>query len=169
MLFAILLSSARLVAQVKPAITPSPSPTESFDNAPTYIDAAKLVLFSEKRFFEYTGGVTVRRADVTITSERVVGDYTEKNEIKTITAHGKVKIEKTTGIVAYGEHATYDAATEKVVLTENPSVEQNGSILSADIITVYLKEDRSEASGDVKVKLMKQGAGAEEMNKIFKR
>lgn len=61
------------------------------------------------------------------------------------------------GVHATSEVADYDANTSEVVLTVNPSVEQDGSVLTADKITVLLNENKSKAEGQVRVRLVKRG------------
>ncbi len=154
--------------------TPSPSPANApkgsldtklfsgkIEDGPTLITSETLTLNSEKRIFTYAGNVMVTRGDMTLTAETIDGTYSEKNEIQTITAQGNVHIDKTGGLKAQSEKAVYNAEKGTVEMTENPSIEQQGSILSADLITIFLNENRSVASGQVRVKLVKNGDAAE--------
>ena len=134
------------------------SPLGNFDksNDPTYIESATLTLRSQDRTFSYSGGVKVTRGDLTLTALELEGSYTEQNEIKTLTALKNVVIIKGDSIHATGGRAVYDAATSIVTLTENPQVTQGESQLLADLIRIYVNEDRSEAEGNVRMKVVKE-------------
>lgn len=129
------------------------------DNAPTYIESDSLTLNTEKRVFEYIGHVVVRHGDITLVAERMEGHYSEKNEIETIAAFRNVVVTKPPALKASGQRAFYDARDATVLLSENPAIEQEGSTLNADQIKVYLNENRSEAIGQVRVRVVKKDAG----------
>jgi lipopolysaccharide export system protein LptA len=149
-------------SSAKAAPVASPKPTSKsplagdFGNQPTFVKSDSLTLKSEKRIFTYTGNVEARQGDMTITCDTLEGTYTEQNKIATLTARSNVVIVKGPTIRAQGERADYQASSETIVLTENPELQQEGSVLTADLIRIYLKEDRSEAEGAVRVKLVKK-------------
>lgn len=124
------------------------------EDAPTLIKSDSLELQAEERVFYYRGNVEVRQGDLILTSQELQGRYNENNEIETLTALRSVFITKGEGIKARGEKAVYTKASETVVLTDNPELQQEGSVLSADSITIFLLEDRSVAEGTVRVKLV---------------
>ncbi len=130
-------------------------------NLPTYIKSDSLTVKSEERTFVYSGNVEVQQGDMTITSDFLDGFYDENNKIQQLVARANVVIIKGESIRAHGERATYESSTETVVLTENPELQQNGSVLSADLIRIFLKENRSTAEGAVRVKVVdeKKSAG----------
>lgn len=143
-----------------PTVTPTPvSLGQSIfggpSDGPTYINADSLTLRSNERFFIYTGHVVVIQGEMTMTSKTLEGTYTAENKIERLIARGDVVITKPT-LKATGQKAVYEAATEVVTLYDNPQVTQNESILNADRIKVYLREDRSEAEGTVRVTLVKK-------------
>lgn len=125
-----------------------------FKKEPTFIASKSLTVQSDKRVFIYTGGVEVKQGDMVLTCDELEGHYTEDNQIKELVAKKNVLIVKGTAIRATGQRGTYTAATGTLVLTDNPTLEQSGSTLSADVIRVFLQEDRSVAEGDVRVKLV---------------
>jgi lipopolysaccharide export system protein LptA len=131
-----------------------------FSKEPTHISANTLTLKNKERVFVYSGNVSVKQGEMTLTSKTLEGYYSENNEIQRMIAKGEVVITKT-DLKATGGQAVYEAATETVTLTEGPQVEQNGSILTADKIKVFLKEDRSQAEGQVRVTLVQKKDGAE--------
>jgi len=131
------------------------SVNKSDPNEPTYISSNALQVDSAGRAFVYTGNVTVKRGDMTLTSDILEGTYTEQNEIDQLVARRNVKIIKGTNVEATSNRAVYDAKTEIVTLTESPEIHQEKSSLTADVVKVYLQESRSEAEGQVRVKLNK--------------
>lgn len=162
----------------KPAVkaTPKAVPTEPPSQAPdldalskiqgtnskepTFINSDTLTLDADKRVFVYAGNVEVKQGLMTLTCAEIEGRYNEKNQIDTIDARTDVVIVKEE-IRGTAQKAFFDAKTNTVTLTENPEVQQNGSILSADVIKIFLNENRSVAEGTVRVKLVeKAGTGA---------
>ncbi len=121
--------------------------------APTYVSAEKLTVDNVKRVFEYSGDVEVIQGDMLLTSKRLVGTYSEQNQIQTMTAYEDVMITKGENIRASGDRADYDGVGRTFVLTENPELQQQGSILTADRVKVFLDENRSVAEGNVRMKL----------------
>ncbi|NDC36619.1 MAG: hypothetical protein EBZ48_01050 [Proteobacteria bacterium] len=130
---------------------------------PTYIKAEQLTVNNKERIFSYSGGVEVTQGDLVLTAQTLDGSYDEKNQIKELVARQNVVIVKGEGIHASGERAVYDRASEILLLTDNPELNQGGSILTADRIRIFLKENRSIAEGQVRVKVVrddKKGSGA---------
>ena len=123
---------------------------------PTFIESDSLSVDNAKRIFTYTGNVIVRRGDVTMYADTIDGTYSEKNELRTVLARGKeVRIEKGADLKTHSQAAFYDAVNNLAILSENPSVENKGSLLSADKITVHLDTNKCDAEGMVRVKLTK--------------
>ena len=128
---------------------------EEFDlsKGPTNISADSLTLFSDKRTFTYQGKVVVVQGDMTLTSDFLDGNYSEKNEIEMIIARSNVTITKGPDIKAGSQKAEYNAKARTIILTEAPHIDQKGSVLTADLIKVFVDENRSIAEGNVKVSL----------------
>lgn len=166
--YTVTLGSDAFAAPVKAEATkvaPKESKTASLlkgenANAPTYINSNSVQLDSASRTFVYTGSVEVTQGDMRLTSDILEGNYTEKNEIEQLTARRNVTITKGPNVKAKSNKAVFDAKTEIVTLTENPEIVQESSTLTADKVRVYLKEDRSEAEGQVRVKLNKTDGAA---------
>jgi lipopolysaccharide export system protein LptA len=168
----LLVSAASFVATHSwAAPTPAPKTTAKgsgpidasvFDvdlsNEPTHISANTLTLKNKERVFVYSGDVLVKQGEMNLSSKTLEGYYSEKNQIQKMVAKGEVVITKT-DLKATGGQAVYEAATEIITLTEGPQVEQNGSILTADKIKVFLNEDRSQAEGQVRVTLVQKKDG----------
>jgi lipopolysaccharide export system protein LptA len=128
---------------------------------PTIINSDSLQLNSETRVFTYKGNVHVVQGDMTLTSEELEGRYNQANEIQQLVARNNVHIVKGEKINATSNKAVYTAANEILTLTENPEILQGASVLTADVVKIYLKENRSEAEGQVRVKLIKDDKAKE--------
>ena len=153
-----------------PPATNNPSSSEAIDSnpleldnahnsdEPTYIKSNSLVLKQKDQTFEYVGNVEVKQGDLTLLSDKMIGEYDDDNQIIRITALENVHITKGATIKANSEKAIYEKAAETITLTENPELIREKSVLSADTIRLFLKEDRSTAEGQVRVKLVKEGS-----------
>ncbi len=137
------------------------------DDAPTFIKADSLSLNTNSRVFTYSGNVEVTRGELKLTAAKLEGQYDANNQIDTLTALTNVVIVKGDAIRAVCQKAIYEKKSETLVLTDNPELQQDGSILTADAITLFLTDDRSTAEGNVRVKLIKQdeSAGKEKAGK----
>lgn len=133
-----------------------------FQDEPTYIKADTLNLNAKIREFTYRGNVNVKQGDLRMTSETLTGDYDQNNEVQNLVATTHVLITKGPSIRATSERALYEKESETITLTENPEVQQNGSILTADRVIIYLLEDRSVAEGQVRVKLANNDSDGDE-------
>lgn len=71
-------------------------------------------------------------------------------EISYIEAKGRVRIEKG-GSRATSQHALYNKAEEKVILTGSPVAWQDGTRISGPKMTMFLKENRSVVEGGTRV------------------
>lgn len=136
-----------------------------FGKLPTYIKSDTLQLKQSERYFVYSGNVEMKHGDMTITSNTLEGTYDELNKLKKLVAKTNVLIVKGEGIRGTGELATYEAAANTVTLTENPELSQNGSVLTADAIKIFLKDNRSEATGQVRVKMIDKNLGDDPLGK----
>jgi len=124
-----------------------------FKKEPTHIHSDTLTLRTDKRFFIYSGNVQVKHGDITMTCNLLEGSYDENNQIEEIIAKEDVVV--TRGSTrATGGKAVFSNDEQTIVLTENPELEDDGSILTADRVIIFLAEDRSSAEGQVRVKLM---------------
>jgi lipopolysaccharide export system protein LptA len=122
---------------------------------PTFINSDSLQLDTQKRIFFYRGNVKVIQGDLTLTSEELEGRYNSNNEIEQLIAKRSVNIIKGESINATSNKAVYTASNEVLTLTENPQILQGTSLLTADVVKIYLQENRSEAEGQVRVKMIK--------------
>lgn len=127
----------------------------SDDKPPLLIKSKTLSLDAKNRTFTYEGNVEVVRADLTITSSVMVGEYDDKNRIRTITCKDNVVITKGADMTASSNRAVYNVLQGTIELTEGPELINRGNALTADKVTIFVEEDRSEAEGDVRVRVIK--------------
>jgi lipopolysaccharide export system protein LptA len=158
---ALIVLAATLLAESKEIEVKSGFPGKE-SNLPTFIDSDNLSVETTTREFSYRGNVRVTQGDMVLTSDSLKGKYDANNKIDTLTALGKVVITKGEEgkgevVQAKSERALYDAKARTVTLTENPEVVQAGSILTADVVRVYLDSNKSVAEGRVRVKLVNEG------------
>ncbi|MEX2606672.1 MAG: LptA/OstA family protein [Kiritimatiellia bacterium] len=106
---------------------------------------------SEKLFFDYegkiavfTGNVVVTDPDLQLTSEKLTVYMTAEDEIEKLDAEKNVEI-KMEGMHSKSGKAVYTLADGKVVLTEQPQVSRDGSILQAERILYWRLENKLEA------------------------
>ena len=125
------------------------------ENAPIFVKSDTLDLDSRSRVFTYKGNVQATRNDMTITSDKMIGIYDEKNQLVSLRAEDHVVIVRGDTMRATSDRAFYDIAKDTVELTQKPELINKGNALTADKITLYVKEDRSDAEGDVRVRIVK--------------
>ena len=155
-------SPAPAAKQPSPKTNASVDPLSSpdFNKQPTFVKADSLTLKATERYFLYSGNVEVKHGDMTMTSATLDGTYDQNNKILRMDARTNVVVIKGENIRVTGNHAHYEAATDSVTIDESPELTQNESVLTADTITIHLKENRSEASGQVRVKMVNKDGGA---------
>lgn len=138
---------------------------KGFSNKETVVKSKTLNILTDTREFTYAGNVEVIQDDMNLKADKIVGKYNESNEITSLIAYSNVQITKGDGIKAKSDKAEYDAKSEIITLTENPEVVQKGSTLNADKVKIFLLEDRSEAIGEVHVKILKTDTGSVSIKK----
>ena len=133
---------------------------------PMVIKSKTLEADDNKKRVTFEGDVEAKRDDFTVLCRKLVVFYenpsgpkeTEKvsARIDRIVATGTVKIIRAEGGVATGEKAVFYQKDEKLVLTGNPVVKQGEDFVEGDVITLFLKENRSivESAGDKKVRAL---------------
>jgi lipopolysaccharide transport protein LptA len=109
--------------------------------------------------------VEILRADVKITADAVIGRYDANNRLQTIVCEDNVVVTRGEDLRASSDRAVYHVPTATIVLTEGPELARGGNVLSADKITVFVNEDKSEAEGNVRVKVIQEGEGTSLLEK----
>jgi lipopolysaccharide export system protein LptA len=115
---------------------------------PINIKSNELATDNKGRIAVFTGKVVSKQGDVTIYSDKLTVYYGEnQSEVEKIEADGNVRIvqENRTGTSA---HAVYESKEGRITLTgDNPRVTQGMDTVTGKIITYYIDEDKSVASG----------------------
>ena len=142
---------------------------KSGDNkGPLYIKSASLTLEAKQRMFVYKGNVEITQGDMLITADTVTGYYDEQNQMDKVIAQGNVVITRGEELRASSNRAIYLVKEATIELTEGPDLSHHGSDLTADRVMIYVDEDRSEAFGEVRVKVVQTGSGQGDMLSGFK-
>ncbi|HMO18638.1 MAG TPA: LptA/OstA family protein [Oligoflexia bacterium] len=139
---------------------------------PVFIKSDSLMLDSKDRLFTYKGNVRVVRDDLEITTDIMIGRYGENQELESILCQSNVVITRGESMRATSNRAFYNLKSAKIELTDEPELARDGNLLAADKITIFVDEDRSEAEGNVRVKVIKAdetGSGGERMRGIVKK
>lgn len=125
------------------------------NDAPMFIRSDNFQLDSKNRLFIYRDNVEVVKGDLTITADIMNGKYDANNVLQEITCENNVVITRGDRLRATANHAFYDLKRDRITLTEGPELDDRGNVLTADKVIVLVKEDRSEAEGHVRVKVIK--------------
>jgi len=122
-----------------------------------FIKSDTLEVDQQKRLIVFEGAVRARRRDMTVDCQKMLVYYldrsastesaVESRQIDKIVALGNVTVNRSDGSVARAGKAIFFQAEEKIVLTEDPSVQQGQDIVEGEKITILLKEERSIVEG----------------------
>jgi lipopolysaccharide transport protein LptA len=125
--------------------------------AVTEITSKQLVFDYAEKLAVFTGDVVVTDPDMQLSSDVLRVFLTADDEIKRIEAEGNVVI-KMEGLHSQSGRADYVPSTGVLVLTKEPQVSRENSIMQAVKFTYYQMDDRLEADGQVRL-LNFQGPG----------
>ena len=131
---------------------------EELKDAPLTIRSDSLDFDAKARVFVYKDNVEIKKGALLITAKLVTGTYGEDNKLLTIVCENDVVITKGEEMKATANRAIYKVPEGIVELTEGPELQNGANALTADKIKLFIEEDRSEASGDVRVKVIKSQA-----------
>ena len=124
----------------------------------TEITSNHLVFDYGEKLAVFTGNVVVTDPDMQLSSDLLRVFMTENDEIRRIEAEGNVVI-KMEGMHSQSGRADYVPDTGELVLTKQPQVSREGSIMQAVKFTYYQLEKRLEADGQVRVLNFQDPAG----------
>lgn len=123
---------------------------------PIYINSDRFELDSKNRIFNYINNVVATQGDLKITTNRMDGLYNETNDLQKVICIKNVVVTKGQNIQATSQRAVYFVDKGVIELTESPELTKDGSTLIADKIKLFVDSDKSEAEGNVRVKINKQ-------------
>lgn len=167
-MFTVLISLSVVYAQDKKGDLKSSLKSDANSKEPVLIKSDTLNLDSKERVFTYRGNVHVVKGDIEITSDILVGRYSETQDLENILCRGNVVVTRGPEMRATSNRAFYNVKSGKIELTEEPELNRGGNVLAADKIIVFVEEDRSEAEGNVRVKVLKSESTASSGAKIIK-
>ncbi len=130
---------------------------------PIVIYSDTLLFEQEQRLIIFEGNVKARTEDMKVDCKKMIVYLNENpssssgvqpGRIEKIIALWNVVISRSDGGIAKAGRAEFYQNEEKVVLTENPSVQQGSDFVEGNRIVMYLKENRTiiEGSASKRVK-----------------
>jgi lipopolysaccharide export system protein LptA len=123
---------------------------------PIVIHSDTLLFNQQQRTITFEGKVTASTEDLVIDCKKMIvylnenpssDSSVESGRIEKIVALGEVVINRPNGGIARAGKAVFHQDEEKVVLTEDPSVQQGPDLAEGHRIVIYLKENRSIIEG----------------------
>jgi lipopolysaccharide export system protein LptA len=123
---------------------------------PIVIHSDTLLFDQQQRIITFEGKVKARSKDLVVDCQKMIvylnenpssSSTVESGRIEKIIALGDVVITTSDGGIARAGKAVFYQNEEKVVLTENPSVQQGPDLAEGHRIVMYLKENRSVIEG----------------------
>lgn len=123
---------------------------------PIVIHSDTLLFDQQQRLIIFEGNVKARSEDMKVDCQKMIvylnenpssSSSMESGRIEKIIALWDVVIMRSDGGIARAGKAVFYQNEEKVVLTENPSVQQGPDIVEGHRIVMYLKENRSVIEG----------------------
>ena len=114
---------------------------------PIKIKANELVTDNNNRTSTFVGKVSARQGDLTIFSDKLVINYSEKDhEVEKVEAFGNVRILQGNRQALAG-HALYENKAGKIILDTAPKVYQGDDVISGNVITYFVDEQKSVVTG----------------------
>ena len=134
------------------------------ETKPIVIKSKSLEINNNQKVIIFTGNVTAVKDDFDIECQKMFVHYETmpaekegeggKTKIDRIVSLGQVRINRSQGGEAFAEKAVYYQKADKIILTGKPVVKHENDFVEGDLITIFLKENRSvvKSSQDNKVK-----------------
>ncbi|RMG18329.1 MAG: lipopolysaccharide transport periplasmic protein LptA [Deltaproteobacteria bacterium] len=129
-----------MIALLLLALLPAAAPAGGGTLRPIDIDADTLVLQGKQSRAVFSGSVTVRRDDWTLTCDRLVVIYDESGHVTNLVATGSVKVVQGTRTLT-AEEAHFDNQRELLTLKGKPTVVEGSNVLRGEVITYDLRRD----------------------------
>jgi lipopolysaccharide export system protein LptA len=136
----------------------SKAPEEGASRQPIVIHSNTLEVDQKKQFIVFEGKVRAEREGMVVDCQKMLVYYREgsamkeaqpeSRQIDRIVALGDVSIRRPDGSVARAGKAVFYQTEEKVVLTEDPFVQQGQDTVEGNKIVLYLNENRSIVEGN---------------------
>src|SRR5262249_1422874 len=128
--------------------TASSAKTGKEDNLPLTIDSDKMERFGKASLVIFTGNVVARRDNSVQYADRLEVYMDEKGDrIMRTVSTGAVQIITKDCRTGTAQRAEYFDLDQRVVLSGNARVWQDENVVSGDIITIYVAQDRTIVEG----------------------
>lgn len=141
------LALATLLAALSGAAVPA---AEAARPAPVRVDADEVHYAFQKREVTFTGKdakpVVLTRDDATLTCKRLVAKTDDAGQIVTAACAGDVRLTRGARVVTC-DHATFEAALDRVTCEGNPVLRDGGSEVKATRLVYELRSDEAKAEG----------------------
>lgn len=125
----------------------------------TVITSDRLTFDYQRRFALFEGHVVVTDPEMKIEADAMTARFDEEQHITSIVAQGRVRIEQQDRI-AFAGRATYDVASGRITLEENPRVQRGRDELSGAVITFWRHENRLVCEPGARLVLYPERGGA---------
>ncbi len=125
-------------------------------NQPIEITARQLEVLQQQRQSIFTGDVVAKQGDMTLYADKLIVFFQKnQDQIERLDAIGAVRVLQLDRVATAGK-AVFHHLEETLVLIGNAEVTQGKNKISGDVITLYLKENRTliESSDNRRVKAL---------------
>ncbi len=111
---------------------------------PVDITADKLDFDQKKRVAVFAGNVVARQAETSLEADTLKVIFADPDQtLQEIIATGKEVLVKLQGKKARCRKMHYYAGARKIILTGNPSIDDGKNVISGEVITFFIDEERS--------------------------
>ena len=125
------------------------SVTKSLNQLPFSITSSRMVADNAKRTVTFFGDVKASSEELLVFSDEMTVVYTKERQIESIKARSNVKISQK-DITASCQMANFLHGEQKIVLTGKPKVWQGNNMVTGEMITILLKQDKIVVDGEGK-------------------
>ena len=112
-----------------------------------YIDSDKLIIKENPLISEFIGNAYARNSENHFWGDKILVNYDNDKKIKLITIIRSVKIVRPNEVI-FSDKAIYDPKLEKIKISGNISIIQDGNILSGSELIVDLINSTSIIEGN---------------------
>ncbi|MBN1269021.1 MAG: hypothetical protein JXB04_05495 [Kiritimatiellae bacterium] len=130
----------------------------------TVITSDKLTFDYRKQFALFEGHVVVIDPEMKLAADTMTVRFGNDERVESIVAEGSVRIEQEDK-TAWAGHATYDVASGKMTLEQEPRVQRGKDLLTGTTITFWRDENRMICEPQARLVIYPQEGGTRD--KLF--
>lgn len=159
------MSPTKLIALTLLTLSPALQALPTDRDQPIHIESDSYVLNQKAGITTYTGNVVMDQGSIHINADKIV-IYTSDEKVSRVIAIGspaqfqQKPAEDKAVVVARGNTLNYQVTQDKLSISENAQVEQDGSLISGDKITYNIHravvEANSQPNTNTRVKVVLQ-------------